>query len=379
MILPSLRGVSAEAWNAIAGTEHPFVRYEFLAALEQHNCLLPYGWQPAHVLVHQGRELVGALPLYLKSNSYGEFVFDWAWASAYKRLFDKSYYPKLVSTIPYTPATGPRLLIAPHVERQQVATQLTQEALALAQKLQASSLHYLFTDETELRFLVEQQGLLARSGCQFHWHNQGYRDFDDYLQQLTAKKRNQIRRERRQALSWDITIEILNGYQATAEHWQHFHEFYQSTFARKSGLPTLSLAFFQAIGQQMPEQIVLVMAHQQGHYVAGALNLRSAQTLYGRHWGCRQHFRYLHFELCYYQTLEYCIQKGLQRFEAGAQGEHKLSRGFLPYTTWSAHWLADERFAQVVQTFLEQERFAVQAYVDELYTHSPFKQIKSTL
>lgn len=371
----SLAEVPAAAWNRLSDGSNPFLQHEFLLALEQHQCLEPYGWQALHVLVEdEQQQLIGALPLYAKGNSYGEFVFDWSWASAYEQVVRKPYYPKLVSALPYTPATGDRLLVAPEADAIAVQQQLHDAALQMAQRINASSLHYLFTSETDNVFLQSQAKLHPRIGYQFHWQNEGYRDFQDFLDRFTSKKRKQIRRERRDAQSAGLSIECLNGHQATEEHWQIYHQFYCSTFDRKSGVPTLSLAFFQALAQTMPDQVLLVLAHQNGQYVAGAFNLCGTDTLYGRHWGCNAHFRHLHFELCYYQTLDYCLARGLQRFEAGAQGEHKLSRGFLPTVTWSWHWLNDEPFAALVQRFLQQETPAIRSYVAELETHSPFKE-----
>ncbi len=371
--IDSLRSITPDQWNHLAGSQNPFVRYEFLAALEEHECLLPFGWQPRHLVLHQEDKLLGAMPLYAKSNSYGEFVFDWAWASAYERG-GKAYYPKLVCGVPYTPAGGTRLLVAPQADAQGVKDILLRGALQVMQDNRFSSLHVLFPDQADTDYL-RNQGLLLRLGVQFHWENRGYRDFADYLDQFTSKKRKQIKRERRDAQRSGVTIEILDGYTATEAHWRVFHHFYSSTFARKSGVPTLSLGFFQAIAQTMPAAVVLVMARSDAHtYVAGAFNLRGGDTLFGRHYGCSEHYRHLHFEVCYYQTLEYCITHQLRRFEAGAQGEHKLSRGFLPSPTWSAHALLDAPFSQVVQGFLQQETAAMQDYIEELSAHAPFKQ-----
>jgi len=372
---PELQQLAPEVWNSVAGHANPFIRYEFLAALEQHDCLIPYGWQPMHVLVHQEHRLVGAMPLYVKTNSHGEFVFDWSWAGAYQRMIGKEYYPKLVTSVPFTPATGARLLIAEDVDYAAVAGLLMEGALQLAQHLDASSWHCLFPAQRDMGFLQQQSALLVRMGCQFHWENQGYRDFADYLTAFNSKKRKQIKRERRDAEQSGLIIEVLDGHQATAEHWALFHAFYQGTFLRKANVPALSLEFFQALGATMPTAVVLVMAKTpEGEYVAAAFNLRGTDTLFGRHWGCNQHFRHLHFEVCYYQALEYCINQGMQRFEAGAQGEHKISRGFLPTATWSSHWLANQHFAKAVQNFLQQETSAVEQYIDELQAHSPFKQ-----
>jgi len=368
--ITALAEVPAAAWDRLAGTANPFICHAFLNALETQDCLHPYGWQPTHLLAWQGDVLVGAVPLYLKTNSYGEFVFDWAWASAYERS-GLAYYPKLVGAVPYTPATGPRLLVAPQADAAAIKTLLIQGIEELTRSLGFSSAHLLFTDTPDTAALAAQ-GWLLRLGCQFHWENQGYRDFDDYLDAFVSKKRKQIRRERRDAQNFQGEIVILDGHTATDSDWAAFHGFYTSTFERKSGTPTLQLNFFKTLAETIPEAIVLVMARQGTHSVAGAFNLRGTDTLYGRHYGCGEHFRHLHFELCYYQTLDYCIQHGLQRFEAGAQGEHKLSRGFLPKPTWSAHQLAQPQFASAVQRFLAQETPAMQAYIEELHTHSPF-------
>lgn len=367
-----LSAIPATAWQQFSGTDNPFLNHAFLAGLEQHDCLLPYGWQPVHILAYEDKQLVGALPLYVKSNSYGEFVFDWSWASAYER-YGQQYYPKLVCSVPYTPATGTRFLIARHVADPVAIRQtLHAEALRLMEALRCSSLHYLFTDQSDTDFL-SQQGLPLRMGCQFHWENQGYRDFQDYLDAFSSKKRKQIKRERRDAQQCGVEIEILDGHSATEEAWDAFHRFYASTFERKSGIPTLSHGFFLHIAEHMPEQVVLVMAKHQQQYVAGAFNLRGGQGLYGRHYGCDQHFRHLHFELCYYQTLDYCLAHRLARFEAGAQGEHKLSRGFLPQATWSGHFLQDARFHALIKDFCRREEESMASYIEDLAAHSPFK------
>lgn len=366
-----LSEIPAAAWNRLTGSRNPFLQHAFLNGLEQHHCLHPYGWQPVHLLAYAGEQLHGALPLYLKTNSYGEFVFDWAWASAYERN-GLDYYPKLVSALPYTPATGPRLLVAPQADAAAVRAQLNQAAWQLAQEHNCSSLHYLFTDPEDSAFL-QQQGLMLRMGCQFHWQNNGYRDFTDYLDAFTSKKRKQIKRERRDAQTCGVDIVRLDGQQARERDWADFWRFYASTFERKSGMPTLSLAFFLHLAETLPEQILLVMAYHHGKAVAGAFNLRGSDTLYGRHYGCDAHYRHLHFELCYYQTLDDCLQRGLARFEAGAQGEHKLSRGFLPQATWSAHRVADATFSRLIGRFLAQETPAVKDYIEDLRSHSPFR------
>ena len=275
--------------------------------------------------------------------------------------------------VPYSPVTGPRLLIAADVDRERVAELLTVQALELARELNVSSLHWLFPHQGDMQRL-ELQGFMRRTGTQFHWHNQNYQSFDDFLATFSAQKRKKLKRERRRVAEQGITIEILDGYNATAEHWQLFHHFYRNTFDKRGGYPTLSEAFFRHLGKSMPESIVLAMAKHDGRYVAGALSLRSSDALFGRHWGCEADFHSLHFELCYYQGLDYCIQHRLQRFEPGAQGEHKVGRGFEPVPTWSAHWLANPSFAKAVADYLAHEQRAMEDYMQELSEHLPFKK-----
>ncbi|MEO6696525.1 MAG: GNAT family N-acetyltransferase [Gammaproteobacteria bacterium] len=370
-VLNSLDDIPAADWNSLAGEANPFLRHEFLAALERHRCVgAEAGWIPQHLVLHEQGKLVGAVPMYLKDNSYGEFVFDWAWADAYRRA-GLSYYPKLVVAVPYTPATGARLLLAEESPR--IADVLIEGALEHAQRLKVSSLHWLFTTEQDTRRL-ESHGLMRRTGCQFHWHNQTYRDFDDFLAQLTAEKRKKVKRERRYVREAGIEIEVLNGRQISAEQWEIFHRFYSTTFQKRGGLASLGLEFFQEIGQTLADNVVLVLAKHHGRYVAGAFNLRGTDTLYGRHWGCCEEFHSLHFEVCYYAAIEHCIALGLTRFEAGAQGEHKLSRGFLPTPTWSAHWLSHPAFSRAVEEFLSHEQDNMAYYMNELGEHTPYRQ-----
>ncbi len=372
-IQSSILDIPIDQWQQLDIKGNPFVSYFFLAALEKNDCLETWGWQPRFItLLDKNQKLVAALPMYLKDNSYGEFVFDWAWADAYSRQGLK-YYPKLVVAVPYTPATGPRLLTHQQHDPEKLRTGLIEAALAYAKSIQVSSLHYLFTTEAETNQL-EQTGLLRRSGCQFHWQNNHYSSFDDFLATLSSKKRKQIRKERRDVLAADLEIELLHGKDTTSQHWAVFHQFYVSTFRRKSGYATLTKAFFEDLAQSMPDQVILVLAKHNGEYVAGTFNLLGVDTLYGRHWGCSQTFSGLHFELCYYQLIAYCIEHGIKRFEAGAQGEHKLSRGFLPTTTWSAHWLAHPEFSKVIAEFLQHEQKGIQDYIDVLGEHSPFKK-----
>jgi uncharacterized protein len=373
-VIDSLADIDATDWNRLVHDGYPFALHEFLSTLEEHHCLGERsGWFPRH-LIHIDRDgrLSGAVPLYLKDNSFGEFVFDWSWADAYQR-YGLDYYPKLVSAIPFTPATGPRLLIHPEVERSTVARELIEGARQSAESLGCSSLHWLFTlpeDQT----LLQQQGFLSRLGCQFHWYNKNYGCFNEFLAALNAKKRKNIRRERRLVEDASLDIRVLHGDEVSETEWMTFHGFYRRTFRQRGSFPALTLPFFQQIGRRLGSRVVLVLASRDGTDVAGALSYASDTTLYGRHWGCLTDYDSLHFELCYYQGIEYCIRRGLHRFEPGAQGEHKIWRGFLPTLTRSAHWLAHPEFSAAVADFLRRETRAVQAYARELDTHSPYRQ-----
>lgn len=381
IIIGSLNEVSSEAWNSLQGTQVPFLRHEFLSALEKHHCVgESSGWIPQHILLYEDKTLVGAVPQYLKTNSYGELVFDWAWEDAYQRS-GLDYYPKLVVAIPYTPATGPRLLIAPQADRDTISAQLIQSALEHAKQFNVSSLHWLFPHEADLQQL-KQQGLLPRLACQFHWRNlpgedfsddKKYRDFDDYLDRLTSRKRKKIRRERRIVAESGVTLQRLYGEQLSDTQWFDVHRHYSSTFDRLSGYATLSLDFFREVSRTLPQQLIVMLAEHNGNCVASAICFRDDTTLYGRHWGCDAHFQNLHFEACYYQGLEYCIEHKLQCFDPGAQGEHKISRGFLPTPTWSAHWIAEPQFRAAIADFLQRETQGMQHYIDSLHAHSPFK------
>ncbi len=374
-VIEHIKLIDSSEWNRIAGCQYPFTRHEFLLALEQNGCIGDeFGWWPHFVVAYDDGKLVGAVPVYLKDNSYGELVFDGVWAEAYKRA-GRNYYPKYVIGIPYTPATGPRILVkASHEKQNEIRIGLIQRVQQLAEQSGVSSLHWLFTDAKDTAILKEQ-GLMLRLGCQFHWRNQGYKNFDDYLQSFSAAKRKKIKRERRRVKEQGIELEILHGHEISEEQWQIYHNFYLDTFDRKWGIATLSLGFFKQLGRTMPDNVVIVFAKYQGQYVASTFNIRGENTLYGRHWGCNADFHSLHFEACYYQGLDYCIQHGLQHFEPGAQGEHKISRGFLPTRTWSAHWIADPEYKQAISTFCAQEQQEMEHYIKELKTHSPFKAI----
>ena len=364
--------VPAAEWDALAGTDHPFTRHAFLHALEHHGCVGErVGWLPCHVLVHADGRLVGATPAYVKLHSQGEFVFDWSWAEAYAR-HGIEYYPKLVSAIPFTPSTGPRLLVHPTAPAQTVKRALAAGAVEVAKAMDTSSFHWLFPREGDAAALGGS-GLLIRSGCQFHWTNPGYRDFQDYLDALTSKRRKEIRRERRDAASAPVEIEIHDGRTATETHWRAYHALYSSTYDRKWGYPALTPGFFTSVAESLPAQTLVVLAKRGPHYVAGAHCFVGRDTLFGRNWGCAEHHRGLHFEICYYRLIEYCIRRGITRFDAGAQGEHKLMRGFLPVETCSAHWIRDTRFREAIGRFLANERAGLRRYRDAMEKHAPYR------
>ncbi len=369
-VLHSLEKIDAAAWNRLSGTDNPFLRHEFLLALERNGCVSPeLGWTPAHVgLRDAAGTWTGVVPGYRKTNSYGELVFDWAWAEAYQRT-GRRYYPKLVVAVPYTPATGTRLLVANPEDREP----LMRATLAHAVAKQDSSLHWLFPDESDLQALTAA-GFLPRVDVQYHWFNRGYGDFTDFLAGFSHAKRKQVKRERRRIAEAGIECRTLLGNAADDHIWQHVDTLYRRTFEYKWGTPTLNLGFFREISRTMGEQIVLVLAYRGEELIAVAFCLRSHDTLYGRNWGTYEQIDGLHFEVCYYQGIEYCIAEGLEKFEPGAQGEYKIARGFEPTLTHSAHWLADPDMAQAIGDFLRREKRAVSDYRDALADHLPFRQ-----
>ena len=362
------------AWNALAGTDNPTLRHEYLLALETSgSATAASGWQPLPLLVEDGAgRTIGAVPLWLKSHSFGELVYDFAWAQAYERA-GLRYYPKLIAAIPFSPIAGPRLLVAADADRKSVIEVLTHGARELAEQTNASSLHWLFTDVADTTAL-EQQGNLHRTGYQFHWHNRNYTQFEDFLASFSADKRKKLKRERRYVQEAGISMEVQNGPEVTPDLWDLFYDFYTGNIQRHGGMIHLTREFFHMLGRSLPEALVLVLARRGEEYVGAAINLRDRNALYGRYWGGREGFNSLHFEACYYTPIEYCIAQGLKRFEGGAGGEHKLARGFLPVTTHSLHWLRHPQFARAVADFLERERNGVEVYMDELNEHAPFKK-----
>jgi predicted N-acyltransferase len=372
-IQDSLDTLDAHEWNRLAGNSEPFLSHEFLAALERQGCVgEALGWHPRHLFVRDARGiLIGAMPMYVKTNSYGEFVFDWSWAFAYER-YGLDYYPKLVVSIPYTPVRGPRLLVHPDANARLIRDLLIQQAIGLADTHKFTGVHWLFTLDADTRRL-QDHGLMLRLGVQYHWHNNGYRDFDHFLEGFQSRKRKKARRERMRVAEQGIHMRIVHGDEADDALWRTVHRFYRNTFDRKWGIATLNLNFFREIGRTMGERVVLVVAEYEDRPVACAVNFRSGDSLYGRFWGCEQSFHSLHFEACYYQGIDYCIRHGLQRFEPGAQGEHKISRGFLPVYTWSAHWIAHDRFRSLLADFCRREQTAMEKEYQVLWALSPFR------
>lgn len=370
----SIHDIPAKQWNALSGIDYPFLRHEFLAALEDSHCTGgKSGWDAQHIGVYDRQQLIAVMPMFLKTHSYGEYVFDWSWASAYQR-YGVAYYPKLVSAIPFTPAWGPRLASNPEVNRLEIMDVI---ANSLSNRLscgEVSSAHVLFCDADDCA-AWEQRGGMQRLGVQYHWFNNNYRDFDDFLAEFASRKRKNLRKERQKVLEQGLTLRTLEGTEIDAECWRRFYYFYRTTYAKRSGHGGyLSQDFFIKIGHTLPEHIVMVLAEHEGETVAGALNFRSSNTLYGRYWGCTREFDQLHFEACYYQGIEYCIKHGLQRFDPGAQGEHKIQRGFQPTDTWSNHWIADPQFRDAIRNFCEEESRQLQEYKKDAASYLPFKQ-----
>ncbi|HXP77297.1 MAG TPA: GNAT family N-acetyltransferase [Stellaceae bacterium] len=372
-IVESLAEVPAAAWDACAGSDNPFLSHAFLEALEASgSATAKTGWLPQHVLVEDadGR-LLAAVPLYLKSHSRGEYVFDHGWAQAYERA-GGSYYPKLQAAVPFTPVTGPRLLVRPDAPPDTVET-LIAALIEVARAHKVSSLHVTFPKRGEWEQLGAA-GFLQRSGQQYHWENRGYASFEDFLAALNSRKRKQIRRERRDALTQGLEIETLTGSALEPRHWDAFYRFYRATTDHRWGGAYLTRGFFDLLHQRLADRVVLVMAREGKRYVAGALNLLGSDTLFGRNWGTIGDYPFLHFEVCYYRAIDFAIERGLARVEAGAQGTHKIQRGYLPTPTYSAHWVRDRGFARAIENFLEREREAVAAEIDELTQElSPFR------
>jgi len=372
-IAKRIADVDIDDWNSLNVGRYPFLRHEFLDIAEQSGCVSrETGWQPRHLLLRNpdGR-LRAAMPLYEKTHSWGEFVFDWAWAHAYDRA-GLDYYPKLVSATPFTPAPSPRLLLADPGDSR-AATMLATAAIGLARELGHSSLHVQFPLQSELDML-EAAGLRLRKDCQFHWHNDGYGSFDDFLATFSSRKRKKARRDRRHVREQGIRFRWLTGSRLDVKIWSDVHELISLTFLRRGSLPYYSRDFFVEISKRLPESLLVILAERHGSPIAASVFYRGGDTLYGRYWGSDSHYNALHFETCYYQGIDYCIENRIARFEPGTQGEHKISRGFVPVTTWSAHWLARPEFFAAVGEYLVTESRHIDDYMATIRAHSPFRR-----
>ncbi|SCY16929.1 hypothetical protein SAMN05216420_10352 [Nitrosospira sp. Nl5] len=378
-IIDTLDSISVAAWNALAGDD-PFLRHEFFSALHETGCVSKKtGWLPQFITLWEGQALRGALPLYMKSHSYGEYVFDWAWADAYRR-YGYPYYPKLLSAVPFSPVTGRRLM----AETAEHRALLVSAALKMTKDRNAetviSSFHCLFPREHEAREM-EEAGMTLRHGIQFHWKNrmgENYENFEAFLEGMSHGKRKNIRQERRKVHAAGIHFQWLTGYDASDDHWRFFVNCYNKTYRDHHSTPYLNLEFFTRLGKSMPENVLLILALRDNRPIAASFNLHNSHTLYGRYWGAMEFVPGLHFETCYYQAIEFCIARGIALFEGGAQGEHKLARGFLPVRTWSTHWLAHPEFAAAIGNYLKHEAQDISHYLDELNESSPFRKEKGS-
>ncbi|HYC41786.1 MAG TPA: GNAT family N-acetyltransferase [Noviherbaspirillum sp.] len=371
-IVSSLDEIGQASWDGLVASQqdrNPFLSYAFLHALHASGCAAAdSGWQPQYLTLWRGKSLEAALPLYIKSHSYGEYVFDWAWADAYRRN-GLDYYPKLLSAIPFTPVAGSRLL----ARTEEASARLVEALCRLQLSNSLSSTHILFPPESQAQRLKDA-GFMLRNGVQFHWINQGYRDFEDFLASLDRKKRKNIRAERRKVQEAGVTFRHVPGTEAGDGDWRFFKRCYDRTYAAHYSTPYLNLDFFRRLGQTMPQHLRLIMAERRDKPVACSFVVHDESTLYGRYWGAIEDIPCLHFETAYYQPLDFCIAQKIRCFEGGAQGEHKMARGFLPHRTWSAHWLAHPAFSDAVERFLEQESGGIDAYLDELNDRHPYRE-----
>jgi len=366
-LIDSLTEIAPADWQALAG-EQPMLSHAFLHALHDSGCAsADTGWAPRYLIMRRAGQLAGAMPLYLKSHSRGEYVFDHGWAQAFERN-GMPYYPKLLGAIPFTPVTGPRLLVLDPADR----TLLAQAAIALARQLGTSSLHILFPCEED-RAALSAAGFMLREGVQFHWENAGYADFEAFLASLKMDKRKKLRQDQRRVAQAGIHYQHLRGSAISANMLGFFYRCYVGTYRAHYSRPYLTLDFFERLLREQPDSLLLIIALRGEQPVAAALNLVGGDTVYGRYWGTEEYISGLHFETCYMQSIAYCIAHGLARFEGGAQGEHKISRGLIPTPTWSAHWIADARFADAIADFLARETDAIGHYLDELGEHSPYR------
>ncbi len=372
-IADSISRVSPSEWNALDRGDFIFADHRFLLALEESGSLgRRTGWHPTYLLARQKGELVGAVPLFAKTNSYGEYIFDWSWANAAHMAGDQ-YYPKLVAAIPFTPASGPKFLIKKGLS---IRSQLAGQASSLSKSSEASSLHYLFITPEEAAFLRDD-GLAVRHSFQYHWKNENWSNFEEFLGALRSKRRSEIKRERLGASQHGLEFQTLTGNQLTLEHARLMSLFYRSTTAKMGGMAYLTPRFFELLVERMPEAIVFMLALDRGEPVAGALNLTGGKTLFGRYWGSTRDYKHLHFELCYYRAIDWALANGIQKFEAGAQGEHKFNRGFRPQLTLSAHLLMNPGLDRAVREFIEEEKLSIEEIFRDYQDHDPFQRIDS--
>lgn len=377
--IDTLSDITPQAWNQLCVDDYPFVRYEFLQALEKSRSVgTGTGWQTQHLVVHENDELIAAMPLYIKTHSYGEYVFDWAWADAYKR-YGFNYYPKLISAIPFTPCVGTRLLLknsgrVKNSEREQELLPLITAAIKThAQNINASSWHCLFPTQ-ELSSQLVNAKIAQRVGVQFHWLNRDYKNWDDFTAAMNSRKRKNINKERRAVIEQGISFVTKTAADISAEDWQLFYLLYCNTYLKRSGhTGYLTEAFFHLLREQFAENSLLIIAYKNDDAIAAALFFIDSKTIYGRYWGCVEEHEFLHFETCYYQGIEYAINHGLQRFDGGAQGEHKIARGFEPIITYSNHWLARPDFQQAIDNFLVAEKTSIEHYAEDAKNYLPFK------
>ncbi|MCB1672654.1 MAG: GNAT family N-acetyltransferase [Gammaproteobacteria bacterium] len=372
--LSSISEVDRADWNQLAGNASPFLKHEFLLALEVTGCTTAAtGWQPHHlVITNEDSLLIGVVPLYRKTNSYGEYVFDWSWADAY-RTNGVPYYPKYLTAVPFTPSTGPRFLIREEYRQPQLMHRIIDTVREHALEQQVSSWHVLFPTETESRLMADH-GMLQREGCQFHWFNRGYASFEDFLAAMSSRKRKNIRKERLSVQEQGISFAFIDGAAITDKQWKHFYVFYQSTYLVRGMQGYLSQELFQQLGRTMPENLLLIEARLDNQVIAGALFFRDERKLFGRYWGSLEEYQFLHFETCFYQGIDYCIRNGLEEFDAGAQGEHKIQRGFEPIRTVSNHWIRHPAFAEAIEDFLVQEKDYMNRYRQQAGQLLPFKK-----
>lgn len=376
--IDSIHRIDASQWNSLCPRDYPFVRHEFLAALEDSGCTkAAAGWQAHHLLLFSGEELLAAMPGYVKTHSYGEYVFDWSWADAYRR-YGIEYYPKWISAIPFTPCVGPRLLCKSPEQTAEFINAAVQALAIESIEKHFSSWHCLFPT-SEISAQLGTQDIRQRVGCQFHWFNRDYKNFDDFLAQMNSRKRKNIIKERRQVIEQGFVFETKTGSALTAQDWDVFYALYRNTYLKRSGHQGyLSAGFFQQLGATMSNNLVLINALQPAEngsqsIIAAALFVRDDTTLYGRYWGCFEEYQFLHFETCYYQGIDYAIANHLARFDGGAQGEHKIARGFEPVITYSNHWIKEPGFRTAIEQFLQQESVQIHLYAEQARESLPFK------